>query len=98
MKSGMFRERSIVVEAYRFSLSEPFPCFLHTAMLAGDAWYQGGSEPYLTIKAYPDNRRARIGDWVFRIIDDSDFSRSEPNYGPLQVASNEAFHRRYEPK
>ena len=44
----------------------PAPLWLSLSFINGDAWYQGGEAPYITIKSLAGERRADLGDWIVR--------------------------------
>ena len=71
-----FRKKPVVIEAWRFIVSDyqnlldpsdaPHPDWLKAAFELGFAWYQGGGDPYITIKTLEGDHRARHGDWIIR--------------------------------
>lgn len=64
---GRYRKKPVVVEASQFlSGSEPAPDWLSAAFTSGQAWYQGGEKPYITIKTLEGVMRADPGDWIIR--------------------------------
>lgn len=63
-----YRKKPVVIEAYRFDsrVTNQPPHWLTKAINDGDAWYQGGTEPYLTIRTLEGEMRANEGDWIIQ--------------------------------
>ncbi len=61
-----FRKKPVEIEAWRFLGGGPFPDWLAEGVYAGKLWYQGGSEPYMTIETLEGERRANVGDWIIK--------------------------------
>jgi hypothetical protein len=63
-----FSKKPVEIEAYRFDnlISNHRPFWLIKAIGSGEVWYQGGPEPYLTIKTLEGEMRANEGDWIIR--------------------------------
>lgn len=64
-----FRKKPVVIEAYEFHNrvgEDTRPQWLLDAVRAGTVWFQGGRNPYLTIKTLEGEMRADIGDWIIR--------------------------------
>jgi hypothetical protein len=60
-----YRKRPVVIEAYRFNI-DSMPMWMKSAIDSGNAWYQGGEAPYMTIKAIGVEMRASVGDWIIK--------------------------------
>lgn len=73
-----YRKKPVVIEAWQFFVSdyqnhlEPanalHPAWLKQAFEDGVAWYQGGGDPYITIRTLEGDYRANPGDWIIRGI------------------------------
>jgi hypothetical protein len=62
-----FRKRPVEIEAWQFVKSfQNKPQWITDALNTGDVWYQGGSNPYFTIKTLEGEMRANEGDWIIR--------------------------------
>lgn len=66
-----FRKKPVEIEAFRFVIPladspEEMPMWLHAAFREGKIHFQGGDEPYLTIKTLEGDHRASVGDWIIR--------------------------------
>ncbi len=67
-----FRKKPVVVEAWHFDAFDdqssrmPQPIWMHEAIDAGSVWYQGGLNPYFTIKTLEGEMRANVGDWIIK--------------------------------
>ncbi len=74
-----FRKKPVEIEAFQFFVHEfqnrldPIdvpgqPEWMKAAFETAAAWYQGGDQPYLTIKTPEGEMRANPGDWIIRGI------------------------------
>ncbi len=62
-----FRKKPVVIEAWN-TADHPTsrPQWLLDAIQLGSVWYQGGDNPYHTIKTLEGEMRADVGDWIIR--------------------------------
>ncbi|PWE56779.1 hypothetical protein DEM27_10475 [Metarhizobium album] len=82
-----FRKKPIVIEAYQFRIpSDPRPPWFAQALNDGRVWYQGGPDPYFTIKTLEGEMRASLNDWIIRGVK-----------GELYPIKDEIFRETYEP-
>lgn len=67
-----FRKKPLVIEAWQFRgnrtdvVHRAMPGWLTAALYNGEVWYQGGDEPYYTIKTLEGEMRANVDDWIIR--------------------------------
>jgi len=64
-----YRKKPVVIEAWPFvgwDSPKPQPSWLRDAIFSGAIWYQGGAEPYYTIKTLEGEMRASLGDWIIQ--------------------------------
>lgn len=63
-----WRKKPVEIEAFQFAMPMPgvMPEWLRSAFRDGTVYYQGGDEPYLTIKTLEGDHRAALGDWIIR--------------------------------
>ena len=61
--SELFRKKPVVIKAYRFN-RDTMPLWMRARVNGGEAWYQGGDNPYMTILTLEGEMRANVGDWI----------------------------------
>lgn len=65
-----FRKKPVVIEAVQFTRDalplEAVPKWFSGALIDGSMWFQGGAEPYLTVRTLEGEMRANLGDWIIR--------------------------------
>lgn len=63
-----FRKKPVVIEAWQFTLggAGDKPAWLDEAIAAGTVYFQGGAEPFLTVKTLEGDHRAQLGDWIIQ--------------------------------
>jgi len=62
-----FRKKPVVIEAWQFTGAVlDKPAWLVSAINDGTVWYQGGEQPYMTIKTLEGEMRASLGDWIIQ--------------------------------
>lgn len=67
-----FRKKPVTVEAWPFYGNRTdvvhcvMPEWMRDAIASGSVYYQGGYDPYYTIKTPEGTIRARVGDWIIR--------------------------------
>ena len=61
-----FRKKPVEVEAFDPWNMDDAPDWFSNAVDRGDIWFQGGSEPYYTIKTLEGDMRAIPGDWIVK--------------------------------
>lgn len=63
-----FRKKPVVIEAFPFvqPMDGDMPDWLRAAFREGTVWYQGGADPYLTIRTLEGEHRASLGDMIIR--------------------------------
>lgn len=67
-----FMKRPVVIEAWQFGgnrtdiIHSAHPPWLTQALNDGTVWYQGGDEPYYTIRTLEGDMRAVTDDWIIR--------------------------------
>ena len=81
-----FRKKPVVIEAYQFTRESITPLWFKAEILAGRAWFQGGSEPYYTIKTLEGEMRASLNDWIIKGIN-----------GECYPCKPDIFEKTYEP-
>lgn len=64
-----YRKKPVVIEAVQFQgpdTKQNEPGWLIEAFNSGQAWYQGGDNPYITIRTLEGDMKANVGDWIIR--------------------------------
>ena len=63
-----FRKKPVVIDAWAFTKPPDYerPQWVRDAFNSGAMWYQGGGEPYITIRTLEGEMRANVGDWIIR--------------------------------
>lgn len=59
-----FRKKPVTIRAWCFVKDLQRPAWLEQRFNAGNIWYQGGDDPYCTIKTLEGDMRASLGDWI----------------------------------
>lgn len=66
---AQYRKKPVVIDAFRWTGGpdqEEDPIWAIEAIKSGRMYYQGGDEPYMTIKTLKGTMRANVGDWIIR--------------------------------
>lgn len=72
MREMKFRKKPVVIEAWQFGgnrtdiVHQAMPAWLTEALRDGRVWYQGGDQPYMTMKTLEGEMRANVDDWIIR--------------------------------
>jgi hypothetical protein len=68
-----YRKKPVVIDAFQLTRNRGTGEFQHenpdwfqSAVNAGTAYYQGGSEPYYTIETLEGDMKAGVGDWIIK--------------------------------
>lgn len=61
-----FRKKPVVIEAWEFYEGSIQPRWITDAFNSGAIYYQGGAEPYITVKTLEGDHRASLNDWIIK--------------------------------
>lgn len=92
-----FKSKVVEIEAWQFYPTDfantleqrqntKIPAWLRASFQEGAVWYQGGEQPYMTIKTPEGEMRANPGDWIILETEDE-----------IYPCKDSVFQRKYEP-
>lgn len=70
MSADKFRKKPVEIEAWQFNgnrtdvIHSMMPSWLSAALDEGSVYYQGGEQPYYTIRTLEGEMRVSEGDWI----------------------------------
>ena len=62
----LYRKKPVEIEAFQFIEGATVPSWFGDAIDQGRVWYQGGDEPYYTIKTLEGEMKASLSDFIIR--------------------------------